>query len=87
MTLEDMLREKVISGNNHILVSIDANGVGVDIDMKVFDFNTDDDGWYFIEDENDNAIHFKVNKWNYQEEQDLYSIECCDDTFITIQAY
>jgi len=87
MTLEDMLREKVISGNNHILVSIDANGVGVDIDMKVFDFYTDDDGWYFIEDENDNAIHFKVNKWNYQEEQELYFIECCDDTFITIQAY
>ena len=87
MTLEDMLREKVISGNNHILVSIDANGVGVDIDMKVFDFYADDDGWYFIEDENDNAIHFKVNKWNYQEEQELYFIECCDDTFITIQAY
>jgi len=76
MTLEDMLREKVIAGNNHILVSIDANGVGVDIDMKVFDFYTDDDGWYFIED-----------KWNYQEEQELYFIECCDDTFITIQAY
>lgn len=87
MTLEEMFREKMASINNSILVSIDTNGVAVDVAMRVFDFYIDDDGWYFIEDENDNAIHFKVNKCNYQEEQELYFIECCDDTFITIQAY
>ncbi len=87
MTLEEMLRDKIVSTNNHVLVSIDANGVGVDIDMKVFDFYVDDYGWYFIEDENDNSIRFKVNKWNYQKEHDLYFIECYDNTVITIQAY
>ena len=87
MTLEEMFREKMDSVNNHTLVSVDANGVGVDIDMKVFDFYIDDNGWYFVEDENDNAIHFKVNKWKHCEEHDVYCIESSDDTLITVQAY
>lgn len=85
MTLEEMFREKMASINNSILVSIDTNGVAVDVAMRVFDFYIDDDGWYFVEDESDNAIHFKVENWKYCEEYDVYIIKCCDDSFITVQ--
>jgi len=51
----------------------------------VFDFYIDDEGWYFVEDENDNVIHFQVEDWKYCEDDDVYIIKCCDDSYITVQ--
>lgn len=85
MGLVEMLRDKM-DRSESVLVSFDTESIRFDVEMRVYDFYIDDDGWYYIEDENDNDIHFNVKDWEFVEKEFIYVVTCKDETKIMIQA-
>lgn len=76
--LNESLKEKAMT-NGVIDISYESNSMYFDFEMTVNEFYICD-GFYFLEDENDNMFQFKVDKYEYDYDRDTFIVES-DDGF------